>query len=118
MKKERGNIGNIMATGFCMLAMTSLMLAYMDQMQLIQQKIQVSQLARKYILKMETEGYLTPTARVSLTEELRELGVTEPVYDGTTLEAVSYGDTIALQIQGKLREEHDFTEKRVSTAKN
>ena len=118
MKKNEGNIGNIMATGFCMLAMASLMLSYMDHIQLIQQKTQVSQLARKYILKMETEGYLTPTARVSLTEELQELGVTEPIYDGTTLETVSYGEPIALQIQGKLREEYAFTEKRVSTAKN
>lgn len=118
MKKSRGNVGNIMVTGFCMLAMTALMISYMDSIQLIQQKTQVSQLARKYILKMETEGYLTPAARMSLTEELQEAGVTEFNYDGTTLNAVSYGEPITLQIQGKLREEYDFAEKRVSTAKN
>ena len=118
MKKSVGNIGNVMITGFCMLAMTVLMLSYMDNMQLIQQKMQVSQLARKYILKMETEGYLIPSARVALTEELQELGVTEVAYDGTTLEAISYGEPITLQIQGKLREKYEFAEKRASTAKN
>ena len=118
MKQKEGNIGDIMITGFCLLAMTVLMLSYTDSMQLIQQKIQVSQIARKYILKMETEGYLTPDAKTALREELQEIGVTELDYDGTTLEVVGYGEPIALQLQGKLGEKYDFSEKRVSTAKN
>lgn len=118
MRQREGNIGDIMITGFCLLAMTVLMLSYTDSMQLIQQKTQVSQIARKYILKMETEGYLTPAAKTSLGEELQEIGVTELTYHGTTLEEAGYGEPIALQLQGKLRDKYDFSEKRVSTAKN
>lgn len=118
MKKEKGNVGDIMITGLCMLAMTVVMLSYMDNVQLIQQKTEVSQLARKYILRMETVGYLTRQDRTKLTAELQALGVTEIDYAGTTVNEVEYGDALTLQIQGKLREQYVFTEQRVSTAKN
>lgn len=118
MKKSKGNVGDIMITGFCLLAMTVLVLSYTDNVQLIQQKTEVSQLARKYILKMEAVGYLTPADKTSLTTELQVLGVTDISYEGTTVNAVYYGEPIALQIEGKLRDKYDFTEKRVSTAKN
>lgn len=118
MKKDCGNIGDVMMTGLCILAMTVVMFAYMDNVQLIQQKMEVSQLARKYILRMETVGYLTPQDRTMLTSQLQEIGVSEIDYEGTTLNIVGYGEVVLLQIQGKLREEYDFTEKRVSTAKN
>lgn len=118
MKKEKGNVGDIMITGLCMLAMTVVMLSYMDNVQLIRQKTEVSQLARKYILRMETVGYLTNQDCMKLTAELQEIGVTEINYDGTTVSGVEYGNPITLQIQGKLREQYVFTEQRVSTAKN
>lgn len=118
MKKSKGNVGDIMITGFCLLAMTVLMLSFTDNVRLIQEKTEVSQLARKYILRMETVGYLTPADKTALTGELQALGVTEITYEGTTVSEVGYGDSITLQIQGKLREQYDFSEKRVSTAKN
>ena len=36
--RERGNVGNIMITGILTLAMTVIMLAFLDNMQMIQQK--------------------------------------------------------------------------------
>lgn len=118
MKKECGNVGDIMITGICMLAMTVVMLSYMDNVQLIQQKTEVGQLARQYILRMETVGYLTPQDRTMLTARLQEMGVSEINYEGTTENEVGYGEPLTLQIQGKLREQYVFMEKRVSTAKN
>lgn len=117
-KRTRGNVGSIMVTGLCLLAMTVVMLSYMDNIQLIQQKTDVSQLARKYILRMETVGYLTSADRSMLTGELQAIGVTGVSYEGTTEETVGYGEPICLQIKGKLRGQYEFTEKRVSTAKN
>lgn len=118
MKREKGNVGDIMITGFCMLAMTVVMLSYMDNVQLIQQKEAVSQLARKYILEMETVGYLTPQSQRRLTEELQQSGVTDIDYEGTTDTAVGYGEAITLILQGKLEGKYAFREQRVSTAKN
>ncbi len=106
-----------MITGLCMLAMTVVMLSYMDSVQLIQQKSEVNQLARKYILRMETVGYLTAQDRIMLTSELQALGVSDIEYADTTMNAVGYGEPLLLQIQGKLRGEYVFKEQRVSTAK-
>lgn len=118
MRQEKGSIGDIMAAGICMLAMTVLMLSYLDQVWLIHQKTEVSQIARQYILKMETVGYLEEADRIRLSRELDSAGVTELELAGTTMTPVTYGDVIVLEIRGKLGGEYDFEEKRVSTAKH
>lgn len=118
MRRQSGNVGDLMITGICILAMTVVMLAYMDNVSLLQQKDDVGQLARRYILRMETVGYLTAGDRGMLTSELVDMGVTEIDYTGTTLSPVSYGEMIALEIKGRLEGKYDFTEKRISTAKN
>ena len=118
MHRHRGNIGDIMLTGICMLAMLVMLLACFESVELLNSKASVGQLARKYILQMETCGYLSGQARAALSVELAELGVTEISFDGTTFNEVSYGDAISLEIRGKLKGEYDFVEKRVSTAKN
>lgn len=118
MTRQKGNIGSIMTAGLCMLAMMIVMLAYFDNVELLKQKEEVGQLARKYILKMETVGHLTPEDRAVLTVELENAGVTDIDYEGTTLQTVNYGSPITLQIAGKLKGEYVFVEKRASTAKN
>ena len=107
-----------MTAGICVLAMTILMLAYLENAGLIQQKLEINQIARKYILRMETVGLLETEDRNKLCAELAAAGVTELSLDGTTLVQVGYGEPIVLWIQGKLKNEYEFTEKRVSTAKH
>ena len=118
MRQEKGSIGDIMSAGICMLAMTVLMLYYMDNVWLIHQKTAVSQIARQYILKMETVGYLAEEDRIRLGQELEVAGVTELELTGTTMSPVAYGDIITLEIKGRLEGEYDFEEKRISTAKH
>lgn len=118
MKRQKGNVGSLLAAGFCILAMTVVMLSYMESVSLIQQKTEVSQLARKYILRMETMGYLTNEDSTLLCQELSAVGVTEINLSGTTRSEVSYGVPVTLQISGKLKGEYLFEEKRTSTAKN
>lgn len=118
MKKENGSVGELIAAGICILAMTVVMLAYLDNMGLIVRKTEISQIARKYILRMETVGMLTEEDRAALCEELTAAGVTELELEGTTLWRAEYGDPIALRIQGKLQGKYDFTENRMSTAKH
>lgn len=118
MKKQKGNIGDLVSTGICILGMTIVMLSYMESVSLLHQKAEVGQLARKYILRMETVGYLTSGDQVVLCQELDEMGVTEVNLEGTTMHEVIYGSPITLCINGKLEGEYQFEEKRVSTAKN
>lgn len=117
MKKEKGSMGDMLAACICMLAMTVLMLSYMGSVGLVFQKAAVSQLARKYILRMETVGELTAADRTVLLQELESLGATEITLEGTSGKA-AYGEPIELRIRGKLKDAYEFEEKRVSTAKN
>lgn len=107
-----------MTAGICMLAMTVMMLSYMDNVWLIHQKAAVRQIARQYILRMETVGYLTEADRIRMGQELSGVGVTQLELEGTTLSPVQYGDIITLEIRGVLEGEYDFEEKRISTAKH
>lgn len=115
--RERGNVANILITGIFMLTMTVLMMRFLDEMQLIQQKVQVNQLARRFILRMETTGGLLLRDREDLEQELAGMGVTAIDLSGTTFEPSGYGARIVLQIRGRLGGTYDFEEKRVSTAK-
>ncbi len=118
MKRERGNVGDMIAAGLCMLAMTVVMLVYMKNAGLVNKKAAVDQVARKYILRMETAGRLTESDRTALLQELNSLGLTAPELTGTTVEQVGYGQPIVLNIRGKLEDGYEIEEKRVSTAKH
>lgn len=117
MKKEAGNIGDFMAACICMLMMSALLLSYMDSVRLIDRKTEINQIARKYILKMETVGMLTEPDKSALLEELAAAGASEIRLEGTTVHRVGYGSAIVLHISGKLGGTYEFDEKRVSTAK-
>lgn len=117
MKREKGNVGDMIAAGLCMLAMTVVMLVYMKNAGLVNKKAAVDQVARKYILRMETAGHLTEADRTALLQELKSLGLAAPELTGTTVERVGYGQPIVLIIRGKLEDGYEIEEKRVSTAK-
>lgn len=116
--KQPGNIGELMTMCMCVLALTVVMLNYLQNVQLLQAKENVGQLARAYLLKMETVGYLEPAEQAHLTAELETAGLTEIDYEGSTLEPAGYGERIILQIHGKLGGHYEIRKKRVSTAKN
>ncbi len=117
MKKEKGNVGEFMSVCICMLLLTVLLAAYMDSVRLIDEKTEINQIARRYILRMETVGRLTETDTTLLCQELTALGASEVSLEGSTLVSAGYGEPIVLIIRGKLRGVYAFEEKRVSTAK-
>lgn len=132
---HRASVTDAIMVGICILAMTIIMMAYMGSMQLLDSKAQISQVARKYILRMETVGYLTGNDRMLLSQELHQLGVSELDLTGSTMSQVDYGAPILLVIRGKISgqdiltegglfhtvfgtAEYEFEERRMSTAKN
>lgn len=133
-EKSSGSIVDVMSAGICILAMSILMMSYLNSMELMNTKAEICQLARRYILRMETVGYLTASEKDSLQQELQILGVQNIDFTGTTMLEVPYGSGITLCIQGTLhgqetvtgeglfgtvfqRREYDFRELRQSTAK-
>ena len=115
---QEGSIGDLLSVGLCILAMLAVMMAFMDCAGLVHKKTMISQLARSYILRMETEGYLTQMQEVELRNQLAAQGVKNVDLSGTTKEPVGYGAEIILRISGKIGDGYIVEEKRVSTAKN
>jgi len=135
VKKSSGSVTDVLSVVICMIAMSIIMMAYLNSIQLLNTKSEVSQLARKYILRMETVGYLTGSDKAWLTQELNTLGISDPDFSGTTMNEVGYGSPVILSIQGNINgkeaiwgggifavvfgdKSHPFQEIRMSTAKN
>lgn len=118
LKKQEGNVVELIATGLCILAMCAIMMYFFEYMDVIGQKNEAVGLARKYILRMETVGCLVENDRQSLIRELEEIGIEEIALDGTTFRPVTYGQPVALMIKGKLKGGYFFEERKMSTAKN
>lgn len=118
LKKQKGNVTDILSTCICILAMSALLMFYLQSYGVIMQKQEVSQLARKYILRMETVGCLTAEDKVKLDMELTEIGIENISFGSTTVNRVGYGEPIMLFISGTLEGGFAFEERKVSTAKN
>ena len=58
-KKTKGNVMDLVTIGITILAMTIVVMVYLECTEMMLKKLEVSQVSRKYILKMETEGYLS-----------------------------------------------------------
>lgn len=117
-QRDKGNVANIMVTGIFVLAMMVVMLSFLENLKLIHQKAEVDQIARRYILRMETVGGLIAEDEVLLREELQSFGVTDIDLTGTTMGSVGYGAPVRLRIAGILGGTNEFEEVRVSTAKH
>ena len=102
MKKEQGNVLDFLTILLTIIAMSVLVTVYLECTNLMMKKLEVGQISRKYILKMETEGYLTESAKNSLLAELQQAGVRSVDISGTTMLPVVYGDTIVLKIRGSI----------------
>lgn len=133
--KREGSVLDFMSVCICILAMAVVVTAYFYCSDLLLRKGQISQVARCYILKMETVGCLTEGDRNGLLAELQSIGLQGIDLTGSTTNPVGYGDRVILRIQGRLKgriwgEEHDLfrsvfrvrevpvEELRMSTAKH
>lgn len=133
--KQEGSVLDFLSVCICVLAMSIVVTAYFYCSDLLLCKGQVSQVARCYILKMETLGCLTESDKNQMLAELQSIGLQGIDLTGSTINPVEYGDSVILHIRGKIRgrmwgENHDlfqsiFTirevpveETRMSTAKH
>ncbi len=117
LRREQGNVGDVMMMGLMVLAMAVVMMTFLDLIQLVQKKTDVRQISRQYLLEMETVGYLPADSAEELRKDLEELGAEEISLDGSTLRQAAFGEVITLKISGKLGGSYEFCEVRTSTAK-
>lgn len=134
MRKDSGTIDNYLFLLVSLLVAVIVSLALFTNMETLQKKIQINQIARQYILKMETVGYLEYADAEEMKNSLNDIGVTDISLTGTTMSQTGYGMDVVLEFTGNLHykkisfpglfspETADETipvhERRVSTAKN
>lgn len=134
MKKDSGRIDDCLFVMVSLLFVVIISLVLFTGTETLQQKIMINQIARQYILKMETEGCLQYADAEEMEKRLNEIGVTDVSFTGTTMSQTGYGMDIVLEFTGNLHcREISFTglfspeaadgtipvhEKRVSTAKH
>ena len=131
-KKSRASLIDFTSVLLAVLAMVVIICAFFQISELLIVRMDISQTSRKYMLRMETRGYLEEVDRSSLEQELTALGLSDIDLSGTTLSPVAYGDVIVLHVKGRItgrsinggwplgwvEREYDVEEKRMSTAKN
>ena len=70
--------------------------------EMLRNRERINQIARAYLLEMETLGYLPNDQKFQLQEMLEACGLTDISFGGTTLSEAEYGDIIYLMISGTL----------------
>ncbi len=68
----------------------------------LDRKTKIEMVAREYMLRMETIGYLSIENEEDLIDELEAYGVTNILLTGSTMEPVEYGSKIYLEVIGSL----------------
>ena len=71
--------------------------------QVLRCREKMNQIARAYLLEMETVGYLPNDRVLGLQDKLEDYGLSDIGFSGTTLAAVNYGDSIQLSVSGNLK---------------
>lgn len=84
-------------------AISVLSLMYLSYMSDYDKKEAADQLAREYILRMETEGYLSLSEAYSFVSDLNSLGFEEISLSGTTMSDAGYGNQITLMVSAVLK---------------
>lgn len=95
-------LGDLLSSLLVILSFTILAFSFLNAMNAISRKENVKEVSRKYILDMETKGYLTTESSAKLLQELSEIGLTDIDLSGTTLSDAGYGNEIHLYIKGKM----------------
>lgn len=102
MKKEKGSLLDLMSVGLCILALYIVMMAVFTCADLIGKKAEIGQITRRYLLKMETMGYLAEADKNSMISELGQTGLKNISLNGTSFAPSGYGETIVICVSGNL----------------
>lgn len=95
-------VTGIFTMGICIMAMALCGLYIISTTGILNSKSDVNMIMRKYIIRMESEGYLTADDESELMEELKSVGMTNIDISGTTLSEVEYGETVYLYVKGDI----------------
>lgn len=102
MKKKKG-VGNLLS---CILSVVLLMAVVCFEINICSQLnlvVKKSRIERSFLMQMETEGYLSSSARDELLRQLTDMGVTGISLSGTTMTPAGYGSYVTLSVSGRIK---------------
>ncbi|MBV4419308.1 hypothetical protein KM800_08185 [Clostridium tyrobutyricum] len=98
MRKKKGEIDQYVIIVLGILSFFIITIASLNYVGTTDKYITANQIARKYILKVESSGYLTPDNAIKLKSELTNQGFSNIDLTGTTMTEVKNGDDVFLFI--------------------
>lgn len=107
-KKKSAVLDDFLPTLIFLLLMAITIFLFIGYNKAINQKTTLNSIAREYILKMETTGYMTPEFKQDLYKDLKDAGFvgtssggsfSDGNFTGTTVSDVGYGNEIQLTIK-------------------
>lgn len=99
MKKKKGNITDFIAPLMGVIVIFVILVVGINYMASTKNYIKAQQISRKYLLKMECDGYLTPENILKMKNELKNENFENISINGTTLSKAKFGDDINLKIE-------------------
>ncbi|QAA32711.1 hypothetical protein [Clostridium manihotivorum] len=98
MKKKKGEIDQYVIIVLGILSFFIITIASLNYVGSTDKYITANQIARKYVLKIESKGYLTPENAAKLRSELTNQGFSNIDLTGTTMSEVKNGEDVFLFI--------------------
>lgn len=98
MRKKKGEIDQYVIIVLGILSFFIITIASLNYVGSTDKYITANQIARKYILKIESNGYLTPENTIKLKSELTNQGFSNIDLTGTTMAEVKNVDDVFLFI--------------------
>lgn len=96
--KKDGSVNTVAMSLFAILVVSFVAVYFISNIVPIKKSTDGEAIARKYMLKMEQNGYLTSDNEAAMEKEFGNMGINNINITGTTLSQVNYGDDVNLCI--------------------
>lgn len=100
-KKKAGSVDTVAMSLMAILVMSVVFVLFISSAVPIKKSTDAEAIARKYMLKMEQNGYLTPDNEAAMIGDFNNIGINNIDISGTTLNEVNYGEDVYLHISYK-----------------
>ncbi len=100
---KKSAVGNFISCMISIIILMMLMVFSISTYFNLDLAIRKGRIERSFLLQMEAEGYLSPSAKDALTRQLSDLGVEQLSYAGTTLSPAGYGNVVVLSVTGRIK---------------
>lgn len=101
ISKKQGSADIVIMSLIAILVMSFVFVFFISNIVPIKKSTDGEAIARKYMLKMEQNGYLTANNKTEMISDFNDIGINNIDISGTTLNQVNYGEDVYLCISYK-----------------